>query len=372
MHILVVPQEFKGSMTAAVAARAIAAGAHDAAPQARLTLAPVSDGGPGFVDAMLTAIPGKRIETEVRDPLGRPVRAAWALLEGGVAVIEMAAASGLLLVRPDERTALDASTRGTGELIVAALGHGATEVIVGAGGSATTDGGAGALQALGARLLDAGARDLPPGGAALTSLDRMDASGVDARLAGVRLRVATDVTNVLCGRAGAAAMFGPQKGASPADVQALDAALAHFAAVVRRDTGIDVASLRGGGAAGGLAAGLAAVGARIEAGFDIVAAAIGLDDLVRAADVVITGEGRLDAQTPYGKAPARVAAMARTHGKRVVALAGMVDPSFDATMFDRTRAISLEGMSVEEAMRRGPELLRAASARIVRELLAAG
>ena len=245
------------------------------------------------------------------------------------AVIEMAAASGLVLLRADERDPMTATTYGAGELIRAALDRGCANIIVGVGGSATVDGGAGAMQALGARLLDASGDDIPPGGGSLALLDRIDLTGRDPRLAHTVVRVASDVTNTLCGPAGAAIMFGPQKGASPSQVRALEAGLLHFAEIVRRDCGVDVLTLRGGGAAGGLAAGLVAVGgATIEPGFDIVAEATGLEAKIATADAVITGEGRLDAQTAYGKTASGVAALARKHGKRVCVIAGSVDPTY--------------------------------------------
>lgn len=367
-RVLVAPQEFKGSLTAIEAARAIALGVRDALPDADVVEAPMSDGGPGLVDAMLAAIGGERVEAKVRDPLMRSVRAAWAVLRDGTAVIEMAAASGLVLLSAAERDPLAATTFGTGELIRAALDLGCKEIIVGVGGSATVDGGAGAMQALGARLLDARGDAVAPGGAALAQLDRIDMSGVDPRLAVTRVRVASDVTNTLCGPAGAAAMFGPQKGASPRDVETLEAALRHFAEIVARDCGIDLLSLRGGGAAGGLAAGLAALGATIEPGFALVAEATGLEAKVAAADVVITGEGRLDAQTQYGKTASGVAALARKHGKRVAVIAGSVDAGYAASSgaFDAVENVAPAGMGVEEAMRRAGELVRVAAARVVR------
>lgn len=376
MRIVVAPQEFKGSLTAAEAAHAIAAGIRTALPAADVIEAPMSDGGPGLVDTMLAALGGERVEAAVHDPRMRPVRAAWAILDGAAgsertAAIEMAAASGLVLLRPDERDPLVATTYGTGELIRAALDRGCAQIIVGVGGSATVDGGAGAMQALGARLLDASGRDLPPGGAALARLDRIDLAGRDLRLASSAIRVASDVTNPLCGPTGAAVVFGPQKGASPGDVLALDAALHRLAEVVRRDCDVDLLVLSGGGAAGGLAAGLAAVAtATIEPGFDIVANAVGLDAKVAAADMVITGEGRLDAQTAFGKTASGVAALARKHGKRVAIVAGSVDSGYDAASgaFDLVESVVQPGMSVEVAMREGVALLVAAAERLASRL----
>lgn len=371
MRIVIAPQEFKGSLTATEAARAIAEGVRAALPDAEIDEAPMSDGGAGLVDAMLAARGGERIETEVHDPLMRPVRAGWALLSGGAAAIEMAAASGLVLLKDEERDPLIATTYGTGELIRAALDRGCRRIIVGVGGSATVDAGAGAMQALGARLLDATGADLPSGGAALARLVRMDRTGVDARLAHTGIRVASDVTNTLCGPQGAALIFGPQKGASEQDARALDAALACFAGVVLRDTGIDLLTMPGGGAAGGLGAGLAAVaGATIEPGFAIVAEAVGLGQRIAAADFVITGEGRLDAQTAFGKTAAGVARMARAHGKRVGVIAGSVRADFDPAggLFDAIVSAAPDGVPVEEAMRGAGSFVRQAAVRIIGEL----
>jgi glycerate kinase len=366
MRVLVAPQEFKGSLAAAEAAHAIALGVRDALPDAELVEAPMSDGGAGLVDALLTALGGERVETVAHDPLMRSRLATWALLSDGRAAIEMAAASGLVLLTEGERDPLIATTYGTGELMRAALERGCGEMIVGVGGSATVDGGAGAMQALGARLLDAGGGELPSGGAALAGLDRIDVTGVDARLRRARVRVACDVTNPLCGPEGAAAVFGPQKGASPGDVTVLEAALARFAAIVARDCGVGVGSLVGAGAAGGLAAGLAALGATLERGFDLVATATGLDEKVARMDVVITGEGRLDVQTAYGKTASGVAAVARRHGKRIACVAGTVDARVAGNgAFDAIEAATPAGMNIGEAMRRAGELVRAAAARVV-------
>ncbi len=374
MRIIVAPQEFKGSLTAIEAARAIATGLRAALPDAEIVEVPMSDGGPGLVDAMLAARGGERIETPVHDPLMREIRASWAQLAGDdprTAAIEMAAASGLVLLTPSERDPLLATTYGTGELIGAALERGCERIIVGVGGSATVDGGAGAMQAFGVRLLDAAGHDLPPGGAALARLHRIDRSAVDVRLARTQIRVAADVTNKLCGPTSAAAMFGPQKGASPGNVQVLEEALRRFAEVVQRDLGINVLALSGGGAAGGLAAGLAALcGATIEPGFDVVAAAAGLETTIAAADIVITGEGRLDAQTAYGKTVGGVAALARKQGKRIAVIAGSIDPTYDPSTgaFDLAESIIQPAMSVDVAMRDAHELLIAAAARIAKML----
>jgi len=367
LRFVVAPQEFKGSLTAAQAAAAIAAGIRDALPDAALDIAPMSDGGAGLVDALLSAHGGRRIETPVHDPLMRPVRAVWALLADGSAAIEMAAASGLVLLAPGERNPLAATTFGTGELIRAALAYGCRELIVGVGGSATVDGGAGAMQALGAHLRDAAGDDLPPGGGPLARLASIDLSARDHRLAGACIRVASDVTNTLCGPQGAAAIFGPQKGATPETVPVLEAALRHLAAIALRDTGIDLLPVAGGGAAGGLGAGLILVaGATIEPGFPLVAAAAHLGERIAAADCVITGEGRLDAQTAFGKTASGVAALARAHDRRVGVVAGLVEgqpPDYDVI-----EQATPPGTPPEAAMRDAAALVRAAAARAARAL----
>lgn len=370
MRVVVAPQEFKGSLTAAQAARAIAAGARRVVPDADIDEAPMSDGGAGLVDALLAARGGRAITTRVRDPLGRPVDARWGMLPDATAVIEMAAASGLVLLRDDERAPLVASTAGTGDLIRVALDTGAASMIIGIGGSATIDAGAGAMQALGARLLDASGAELPPGGAALAQVDCIDLSGVDPRLSSVPVRLATDVTNTLCGEQGAAAVFGPQKGASPDDVRVLDAALHRFAEVVARDCGIDLLTMAGSGAAGGLSAGLVVVaGAEIAPGFALVAAAANLDARIAAAGYVLTGEGRLDAQTAFGKTAGGVAAMARARGAPVAIIAGSIHASYDGAAFDVAEAAATPGMAIADAMRDAAPLVAAAAERALRRLI---
>ena len=373
MRVVVAPQEFKGSLTAAQAAEAIAAGVRDALPDAAVDVVPMSDGGAGLVDALLAARGGARMTTRAHDPMMRLVDASWALLADGAAAVEIAAASGLVLLTAEERDPLVATTRGTGELMSAALDRGCARIIVGVGGSATVDGGAGAMQALGARLFDAQGADLPPGGGPLLRLDRIDLSARDPRLAGAAIRVACDVTNTLCGPQGAAAVFGPQKGASPDGVRTLDAALQRFAEIVRRAAGVDLLPVPGGGAAGGLAAGLLVVaGATVEPGFTLVAEAVGLEARVAAADLVITGEGRLDAQTAFGKTADGVAKLARAHGRRVAIVAGSVDAAYDraGSPFDVVEQATPAGMPLDEAMRRAGPLVREAATRVARALAA--
>jgi glycerate kinase len=346
MRVLVAPQEYKGTLTAVEAASVIAAALRSLGAAVVVDLAPMADGGPGTAEALLGAAGGSWQRSPAHDPLSRPVEARWALLADGTAVIECAAASGLLLLTPDELDVRKASTYGTGELVRAALDAGCRHVILGLGGSATNDGGAGMAQALGFRLLDEKGGDLGPGGAALAALARIEKDAADPRLAGARVTAATDVRNPLCGPQGAAAVYGPQKGADAAAVAELDAALRRFAGVVRRDLGVDVLDLPGAGAAGGLGAGAVAfLGASLRPGAEVAAEAIGLEARIEAADVVITGEGRLDGQTPFGKAPAYVAGLARAAGKPVACLPGSLGPGHEgaAVLFDLVLPLTAGG-----------------------------
>ncbi|MHB1372928.1 MAG: glycerate kinase [Thauera sp.] len=324
MKILIAPDSFKESLSALEVAQAVQAGFSQVFPQASYVLVPVADGGEGTVDAMVAATGGRRESVTATGPLGTPVEAFYGLTgDGATAVIEMAAASGLMLVPAAQRNPLLTTSRGTGELIRAALDAGARRFILGIGGSATNDGGAGMVQALGARLLDARGEDIGPGGGALAGLERIDVSVLDARLAECCIEVACDVDNPLTGPRGASAVFGPQKGATAEMVQTLDANLARFARIVERDLGVAVDAVPGAGAAGGMgAAMLAFFGATLKPGIEIVTAAVDLDTHVRDADLVITGEGRIDFQTVHGKTPIGVARVAKRHGKPVIGIAG--------------------------------------------------
>ena len=324
MKIVIAPDSYKESLSALEVAQAVEAGFRQVFPDANYVLVPVADGGEGTVDAMVAATGGRKETVTVSGPLGEPVEAFYGLTgEGDTAVIEMAAASGLALVPPDRRNPLLTSSRGTGELIRAALDAGARRFILGIGGSATNDGGAGMVQALGARLLDLEGRELDGSGGDLARLERIDVSALDPRLAECRIEVACDVDNPLTGARGASAVFGPQKGATPEMVQALDANLARLARIVGRDLGVAVDTVPGAGAAGGMgAAMLAFFGATLKPGIEIVTAAVDLDTHVRDADLVITGEGRIDFQTVHGKTPIGVARVAKRHGKPVIGIAG--------------------------------------------------
>ena len=328
MRILVAPDKFKGSLTAVQAAAAIGEGLRRACPDAEVVLLPVADGGDGTVDAAVTSGYERRTAT-VQGPTGEPVEAAYAVL-GDAAVLELAEASGLRRLPGGVQAPLTAGTYGTGQLLRAALDAGARRVVLGVGGSASTDGGAGMACALGVRLLDARGQDLAPGGAALLHLHEVDVSGLARELAGASVVLASDVDNPLLGQRGAAAVYGPQKGASPRDVERLEAALTRYALVLRRDLGVDVARVPGAGAAGGAGAGaLAFLSARIASGIDLLLDVVRFPEALHGADLVVTGEGSFDAQSLHGKAPVGVAQAARAAGVPVVALVGRLDVSAD-------------------------------------------
>ncbi len=370
MRVLVCPQEFKGSLTAAEAARAIAAGVRQALPDAEVIEHPMADGGPGTVEIVCQARGGTLLSTPVRDPFGEMVSATYALIPRGgsagpLAVIEASAAAGLLLVPPERRDPARASTFGVGELLHAALTAGATEVIVGVGGTGTNDGGAGAARALGFLLLDARGVRLAPGALALLDLDRIDPREAEPLLRSARIRVASDVRNVLLGAEGATAIYGPQKGVTPQLQPLLERALTNWARVIQRDLRVSLSDVRGGGAGGGLAAGLVAIaGAHIESGAAVVDEATGLAVAIAAADLVVTGEGRLDAQTAYGKTVAHVARVAAAAGRRCVAVAGCIE-AVPADVADAEAAAG-SGVDRNEAMNRAATLVRAAAGRLAR------
>ncbi|GGP21299.1 glycerate kinase [Silvimonas iriomotensis] len=330
MHIVIAPDSFKESLSAWQVAQAIAAGFAEVFADARYTLLPMADGGEGTVDAFVVATGGQRVEVSVTGPLGTPVKAFYGLTgDGHTAVIEMAAASGLALVPAAARNPLLTTTRGTGELIMAALDAGARHLVIGLGGSATNDGGVGMAQALGLRCVDAAGAEIGPGGGALAALAQLDAAGLDTRLARCRIEVACDVDNPLTGPQGASAVFGPQKGATPAMVARLDECLGRLAICLKQGLGKDVADVPGAGAAGGMGAMMLALGGQLRPGVQIVADVLRLDEAIRDADLVITGEGRMDSQSLRGKTPVGVAQVARRHGKPVIALNGSLTASSD-------------------------------------------
>ena len=373
MRVLVAPDKFKGTLTAAEAARAMSAGWRRGDPGAEVDEVPMADGGEGTLDTLVEAMGGRTERVRVTGPLGDPVDAELGLVEGEVltAVVEMARASGLGLISEGRRDPMRATTVGTGELILAAARHRPKRMIVCIGGSATNDGGAGVAQALGARLRDEAGRDLPPGGGALRGLASIDTSQIAREVRDMDIVVATDVENPLTGPHGASAVYGPQKGASPEQISMLDEGLRHFAAVILRDLGLDVRDVPGAGAAGGLGAGLIAfLGARVRPGFDVVAEAVGLAERLEAADVAVTGEGRFDAQSERGKAPAGVLRMAGEAGCRAVLIAGEVaDGVLPAAGL--VYSLAERAGSVEAAISRAAPLLEEAAEAAARDSLTA-
>jgi glycerate kinase len=341
MRVVVAPDKFEGSLRAAQVAEAIEAGLRRARADVEVVRLPLGDGGAGTLDTMVAA-GFERVPVAATGPTGEPVAAAIAV-DGARAFVEMAEASGLKRLPGDRRAPLAATTYGTGELLAAALDRGARELVLGIGGSATTDGGAGMAAALGARLLDRAGAELPPGGAALLHLATVDVSGLDRRLAEARVTVACDVDNPLVGPEGAAHVFGPQKGAGPDEVLLLDSALRRYARVLADDLGVEVAEVPGAGAAGGLGAGaIAFLGAELRPGIELVLDLVGFDRALDGADLVVTGEGKLDAQSLRGKAPVGVARAAAAHGVPVVALAGAVevaDRELRAAGFEEAHAL---------------------------------
>ncbi|OLL72430.1 Glycerate kinase [Pseudonocardia sp. Ae168_Ps1] len=369
--ILLAPDKFKGSLDAAGVAAALADGIAGVAPDREVRRCPVADGGEGTVAAALAA-GWTPVTVPSTGPTGAPLPATYAR-RGAVALVELAATSGLAVLPGGVPDPLGAGTEGLGTVLAHALGAGATELVVGLGGSATTDGGAGVLRGLGARVLDCDGRDLPPGGAALARADRIDLTGLHPRLRGTRIVLAADVDNPLLGPDGAAAVYGPQKGADPAQVTALDAALSRWADVVAGAAGRDPAALAGGtgaGAAGGAGLGLTALcGATLRPGLGTVLDLTGFHDALGGAGLVVTGEGRLDGQPLHGKAPAGVAAAARAAGVPVVAVAGEValDPAaVRAAGFRAAHALVDLASDRSEAMTDAARLLRRVGATIAR------
>ncbi|MEK4850951.1 glycerate kinase [Paenibacillus sp. FSL H7-0756] len=353
------PDSFKESMTAKEVCTAMETGLRKIYPEATYIHVPMADGGEGTVQSLVDASGGEIHYLEVTGPLGQPVMAQFGILgDGRTAAIEMASASGIQLVDKAERNPLITTTYGTGELILECLNRGIRKIIIGIGGSATNDGGAGMAEALGARFLDEAGDLLPRGGGSLGRLVSVDVSGLDARLQQVQLIVACDVTNPLCGEQGASAVFGPQKGATPDMVQQLDANLAHYAAVVKQQLHKDVRDLPGAGAAGGLGAGLMIfTQATLQKGIEIVIEYTGLQQNLEHADFVFTGEGGIDFQTKFGKTPYGVARTAKASGKKVIALAGYIGEGIEtlyAEGIDAVFGIVPGASSLEKLLADGP------------------
>lgn len=373
MKIVIAPDSYKESLSALDVANSIERGFREIFPVAEYVKVPMADGGEGTVEAMVAATGGRCLDVEVTGPLGEPVTAFYGLSgDESSAIIEMAAASGLEMVPMAQRDPLLTTSWGTGELIRAALDRGAKHIIIGIGGSATNDGGAGMVQALGARLLDANGQQIAAGGGALDRLARIDLSEMDPRLKGCRIEVACDVSNPLVGPDGASAIFGPQKGADKAMIARLDAGLDHFADIIARDMGLEVRDLAGGGAAGGMGAGLYAFcGAELRRGIEIVTEALHLDTLVRDADLVITGEGRMDSQTIHGKVPSGVANVARRYDIPVVGIAGSMTADVGVVYehgIDAVFSVLYKICSLEDALNEAADNVQMAARNIAASL----
>lgn len=376
LTVLIAPSGFKESLSVKDVAEAIGRGIRRAAPHATILTAPMVDGGEGTTEALVAATGGRMVSATVTGPVGDPVASFWGILgDDGprTAVIEMAAAAGLSLVPRDRRDPTLTTSRGVGELILLALDHGAERILVGCGDSGINDGGAGMARALGARLLDAQGRDLPEGGGALQDLARLDVSGLDPRLAGVRIDAAVNWHNMLLGPKGVARVFGPQKGATPEQVELLDRGMIRYAEAILQATGRDVAQMPGAGASGGLGAGLVAfAGATLHPRFDIVLDYLDFDRQLGRADLVITAEGALDGQSPFGKVPCEVARRAEALGIPTVALAGTIGKGARQTYehgIGAYASIMQRPCSLRKAIGGGAKLLRQAAENTMRMLL---
>lgn len=355
MKIVIAPDSYKESLTAMEVATAIEAGFRNLFPDSEYIKLPMADGGEGTVQSLIDATGGQIIEHPVTGPLGTQVTGFYGVMgDGKTAVIEMAAASGLHLVAPEQRNPLQTTSYGTGELIIAALNKGVEHIIVGIGGSATNDGGIGMAQALGIRMLDSQGNDIGYGGGELARLATIDMTAVDPRLAQIELEVACDVDNPLCGPKGASQVFGPQKGATPDMVEQLDRNLAHYAELINTQLGCDVKNRPGAGAAGGLGAALMGLlNANLRPGIEIVMDAVNLADIVADADLVITGEGRIDSQTIHGKTPIGIARTAKRFNKPVIGIAGCLSADCDVVYshgIDAVFSVVPRAMPLQDAL----------------------
>lgn len=371
MKVIVACDSYKGSCSAVSAVRYLGEGILRADPEAVVERIPMADGGEGLVEAVLEAVPGRLETAEVKDPLGRHVKASYGILEDNTAVIEMAAASGLPLLAGGERNPLRTTTYGTGELIRRALDQGCRKILIGIGGSATNDGGAGMAQALGVRLTDGEGKELPFGGGELGRLQNIDVSGIDPRLAHTRITVACDVENPLCGEKGASAVYGPQKGATPEMVDILDKNLARFARIAGERLGKDVAKAPGAGAAGGLGAGLMLFcGGEMKSGIETMLEIADFDGKLKGTDIVITGEGRIDYQSVYGKVPVGVAKRVKKQADiPVIALVGGIGERAEETYaygIDSVFSIMAGPADLAYAMENTGRLMTDAAERVMR------
>ena len=371
MKIVIAPDSFKESLTALEVADAIEQGFKKFYPHADYVRIPMADGGEGTVQSLVDALKGKVVERSVTAPLGNKIQAFFGISgDNQTAVIEMAAASGLHLVSPAQRNPLKTTSFGTGELIKAALDLGVKKIILGIGGSATNDAGAGMLQALGVQLLNANNQQIGLGGENLSLISKIDLSKLDSRLQQVEILVACDVDNPLCGEKGASAVFGPQKGATPEIVQQLDRALFHFSDIVQQDLHLNIREQAGAGAAGGMGGGLLLLpNVQLKAGVQIIIDAVNLNEQIKGADLVITGEGRMDSQTVHGKTPIGVAKAAKLFNKPVIAIVGSLKDDYEVVYehgIDAVFPIIRQLKSLDETLKLGRENLISTAQNIAR------
>ena len=373
MKFVLAPDSFKESMSAKTAAFAMKKGIMKVFPEAECVIVPMADGGEGTLESLVSATEGEIIKTDVIGPLGKKVTAEYGLLgDSETAVIEMASASGLQLIKPEDRNPLHTTSYGTGQLIKHALDKGVNRILIGIGGSATNDGGVGMLQALGVSFKDKDGEELVFGGGALKHLHTIDMSGLDERIHNVQIDVACDVNNPLIGPTGASAIFGPQKGATRDMVTILDHNLTHYVKVIKEQLGEDIAFVAGAGAAGGMGAGLLAfLSARLKKGIDLVIEYTRLEEYVKDADFVFTGEGSIDGQTLYGKTPYGVATVAKKYSVPVITFAGKIGNDIDALYengFNAIVGILKEVTSLKESLESGESNLAFATENVCRIL----
>jgi len=371
MKIVVAPDSFKGSLTAIEVSDAIEQGVREIFPEAEIVKIPMADGGDGTVQCLVNATGGEILKEKVTGPLGDEVLASYGILgDKKTAVIEMAEASGLTLVPENQRNPLITTTYGTGQLIKIALDQGCRKMIIGIGGSATNDGGAGMVQALGVKLLDREGEEIGFGGGELKKVFRIETKYLDNRLSETKVLVASDVSNPLCGPKGASWIYGPQKGATPEIIEELDESLAHFAKIVKKDLNKDVKDIPGAGAAGGLGASLMAfLDAELKPGIEIIIEIVKLEQVIKGADLVITGEGKIDSQTIYGKAPIGVARIAKKYNIPVIAVAAVISADADIVHqygIDTLIKISEPTMSLAEPKSKKVELVKKSIAQFLK------
>jgi len=371
MKIVIAPDSYKGSLSALQVAEAIERGIKKVDSGIETILVPMADGGEGTVQSLVDASEGRIVELIVHDPLFRKIKSFYGIMgDGKTAIIEMAAASGLPFLAPDERNPMKTTTYGTGELIKDALDKGCTDIIIGLGGSATNDGGCGMAQALGVRFLDANGDDIGFGGQELSKIQSIDISEIDSRIQSVQFLAACDVDNPLCGEKGASAVYGRQKGASEDDVITLEKGLNHFSTLVKQQLDMDINDIPGAGAAGGLGAGVMIfLQAQLQRGIEIVTQITNLSEKMNGADLVITGEGRIDFQTAFGKTPFGVAQVAKAKNISTIALAGSLGEGYKTLYkkgFDGIFSIIDKPMSLQEAINNAAELLENAAENVIR------